>query len=164
MNWKDYQKACLRTWNEDATYREQLDHAAMGVVSEALELQYAEGDDIADELGDVLFYVAMLAYLLGDDVLSSAVDISVASGISAREMAESMAELAVAALEELVKWQHHGRPDYRQDFVDSVWMTYSMARGFAGMCDLVVEDVLAQNVAKLEARHPDGFEGKGRRN
>ena len=72
------QKRALRTWHTSATPRDkQRDHAILGLVGEAGELADLHKKDVfkpghestkeerIDELGDVLYYVAILAHLDG---------------------------------------------------------------------------------------------------
>jgi len=63
----DYLEACLRTWADDHPERYQVAHAAMMVAdewNEVCELLDASGpldmDDLADELGDVLYGLVVL--------------------------------------------------------------------------------------------------------
>lgn len=71
-----YQRQCARTYPEHGTGREAMDNALLGLAGEAGEVldlfkkfwyQGHEPDDVkvVEELGDVLYYVAMAAAALG---------------------------------------------------------------------------------------------------
>ena len=71
------QKRALRTWHKALPKNWQRDHAILGLVGEAGELANLHKKDVfkpdhestrlerMDELGDVLYYVAILAHLDG---------------------------------------------------------------------------------------------------
>lgn len=72
-----FQERVLKTWSSESDYSEQLMHAAMGLSGEAGELldlvkkglfkpNYSlSRDDLVDELGDCLYYLAVASSLLG---------------------------------------------------------------------------------------------------
>ncbi|KPJ95390.1 MAG: hypothetical protein AMJ53_02905 [Gammaproteobacteria bacterium SG8_11] len=73
----DIQRRALETWHRALPLDLQELHAVLGVAGEAGELAnqhkkhlfkpggMTNRDDVLDELGDVLYYVAILAYLNG---------------------------------------------------------------------------------------------------
>ena len=72
----DFQQACERTWNTDQAPKEEWSNAALGLAGEAGEVvdylkkvlfhgHTMDGAKLAKELGDVLFYTAILATLGG---------------------------------------------------------------------------------------------------
>jgi len=76
MNFDDYQRAALRTLNPSLDARDQLLDASMGLAEEAAEVlglirkrsfQQRGVDDakVAEELGDVLWCLAVTAHSLG---------------------------------------------------------------------------------------------------
>jgi len=72
--WAQYLKGCLRTWNHSNTFSEQIAHAALGAIGEVAEYiiedeggGFASDDNWLSEIGDVMYYRTMLAYLYGMD-------------------------------------------------------------------------------------------------
>ena len=67
-----YGQQCLKTWNMDHNHPQQISHAVHGLVGELIEfgdehLRPDKDDEkIIDELGDVLYYRAILKFLMGD--------------------------------------------------------------------------------------------------
>lgn len=75
----DYQEACLKTWtlDDERPYSDHLLHVAVGLASEAGEFaglidkqvfkpnKRITREQLIDELGDVMYNVAMAAYLMG---------------------------------------------------------------------------------------------------
>lgn len=79
MTLDEYQRAAMRTWNEQRSLNEQELNAALGIAGEAgevadlLKKYHFHGHDLDEqrvvkELGDVLYYVAALAFTLGYDL------------------------------------------------------------------------------------------------
>ena len=60
--WESYLKYCLRTWNSTNTLNIQVANAALGLLGELAEYLTSPSED---ELGDVLYYRAILCYLMG---------------------------------------------------------------------------------------------------
>lgn len=83
MNFNEYQKKCLETWVGDNT----LVRCVLGLVGESGEIaekvkKYLRGDynkavlieKLEKELGDVLYYLAVLAYELNVELEKVAID------------------------------------------------------------------------------------------
>lgn len=82
---KTWRSSALQTWHDDMVpHGVQISHAALGLAGETGELvdlikkhlykpgRTASPNDIADELGDVLYYAVIVAHLWGldlDDVM-----------------------------------------------------------------------------------------------
>jgi len=77
MTFKEYQEGALNTWRHDQTYVDQIVNASLGL-GEVGEVQniikkvffHNKQDSlwhekVADELGDVLYYIAILANKIG---------------------------------------------------------------------------------------------------
>lgn len=88
MTLSEFQEKCLRTWNLEPSEDDQMANAAMGLAGEVGEtvdmlkkhlfhghpLDYAK---LKKELGDILYYWAVLAYLsesLVTDIMQTNVD------------------------------------------------------------------------------------------
>lgn len=74
MNMREFQQACARTWNENGP--DPLQNAALGIAGEAGEVadlvkkirhhgHDMDKDKLAKEIGDVLYYVAVMAIEIG---------------------------------------------------------------------------------------------------
>lgn len=75
IDFNEYQNKCKRTWRHDGSDRHQLMNCALGLgesgeVQNLVKKHVFQGHNldtwqIIDELGDILFYVAMTAEVLG---------------------------------------------------------------------------------------------------
>ena len=73
MNMDEYQNLCFRTWNQGGTIRDQIINAALGIAGESGEwaegmkkwLYHSHKQPFTNELGDLLYYIAIEAGLLG---------------------------------------------------------------------------------------------------
>lgn len=76
MTFDAYQRASARTINTDLGYQDQLANAGLGISDEAGEVaglvkkmlyqgHQANATKLADEMGDVLWYLALLATTMG---------------------------------------------------------------------------------------------------
>lgn len=67
-----YLLGCMRTWNREFPLALQICNASMALAGEIAELMLASTnsirDDIADELGDILYYRTVLRSLMGDNI------------------------------------------------------------------------------------------------
>lgn len=79
MTANEYQKEALRTANKDLSFKDQLNNGLMGLCGEAgeaidiLKKAMYQGhkldfEHLAKELGDVAWYLAISAYVLGYDL------------------------------------------------------------------------------------------------
>lgn len=79
MNWKEYEKEAMRTVNNELTQDEKLYNAVMGLygelgeVTDILKKHFFQNHDldlehIKEELGDVLWYLALLTNVLDLDL------------------------------------------------------------------------------------------------
>ena len=82
-----YQRQTRRTWRGDGSVQDQIDNAVLGLVGEGGEIAEKwkkhrfQGhewncDNVAEEIGDILFYAARLAELIGWD-LSTVADANI---------------------------------------------------------------------------------------
>ena len=79
MNLQQYQDLAIRTKNKDLAYREQVSNLSMGLSGECGEVvdylkkclyhgHHLEVDVVEKELGDVMWYLAVLADTIGLDL------------------------------------------------------------------------------------------------
>jgi len=63
--WGEYLQGCLKTWNTASPPLFQIPNASLGLVGELLEYK---ATPTIDEFGDILYYRAILRYLVGDKI------------------------------------------------------------------------------------------------
>jgi NTP pyrophosphatase (non-canonical NTP hydrolase) len=148
----DYQALAARTAPVDLSPDDRRLNCAMGLVGEFGELVdllkkarfhgHSDGlkDKLRDEFGDVLWYLAEAATIGGHGLGIAMGD---ADRYSLIEMAHEMAALATAI-------ERDGKLPPCQGVLIVVVLIEREG--------LELEDVLARNVAKLEARYPNGFD------
>lgn len=139
-----YQSAAARTLPTDLSDRERLSMLALGVVGEWAEYHdVVDGPTQEEEAGDVLWYIAGLCTVLGVDL---------ADLTSYRVAPAPVVDALGDICEPIKKHLYHGKD-------------LDKARVLGGCCRLyrdiarrlMLPDVMAANVAKLQARWPDGF-------
>jgi NTP pyrophosphatase (non-canonical NTP hydrolase) len=140
----EYQAAAARTLPTDLSGRDRLSMLALGVVGEWAEYQAAKDTPTeSEEAGDVLWYIAGLCTVLRVDL----------ADLASYRVAPAPAMDALGDVcEPIKKHLYHGKD-------------LDKARVLGGCCRLyrdiarrlMLPDVMAANVAKLQARWPDGF-------
>jgi len=159
----DYHRLAARTRIPDQTRTEALSNGGLklsGEAAEVLETMFSDvpatrADKIA-ELGDVCWYIALIADTLGADAdhlwrnydpiavftwYNAAIRLSVAAGNTS---------------EAIGKHLHH-RKD-KALVLPPLSRTIAAVHACADVLTVPIEDVWAANVAKLKARWPDGFQ------
>jgi len=157
----DYHHLAART-RMDLPPREALSYAGLklsGEAGEVLATMFSDGpnsraDKIA-ELGDVCWYIAMIADALGldaDDLWTTYEPILALSWYNA------VIRLSLGAggtSEAIGKHLHHGR--VKATITEPLSCTVAAVHACASILGMDVEDVWTANIAKLDARWPDGF-------
>ncbi len=150
MDQSSFREAIARTWNESPPRRYQPANAALGIVGEVHE--YA-AEPTADELGDLLHYVATLRRLYEFPVADvgdppPAVDSDL----------DEMRRLAGAQAEIVKKGVFHGA-DIGPELESITRSLLAQIAAEAGRrLGTSLARVRRHNVDKLEARYPDGFD------
>lgn len=148
MTFEEYQQACLRTWNTKPPREMQIANAALGIVGETTEWLDLDGPPRGEELGDVWYYAAVLAHLVGmgepKPSRFAPWGVIAARYVVIQTRAGHVAEAAKKAA-------FHGKS------LDTV---HAPLAGFLGVLYQHTANPPAtwdQNVAKLRARHPSGW-------
>ena len=164
MTFNDYVKATRATWRDDDPERLQVAHAAMGLAGELGELrreQHFGASSIADELGDMCYYHARLCDLCVTESMASA--FSYPDALKGYD--RGAFERAVLSIVELTKKRtFHFHSEEVQE--DMELRLKQLAEMLAWWCDRMsrdctIEDIRRENIEKLRARYPDGFETGG---
>lgn len=77
--WSKYVRGCLRTWNHNLTYAQQIGHATAGLAGEIceamlLDLNVDSKGDVMSEIGDIIYFRTMARYLFGDSLVMQPTD------------------------------------------------------------------------------------------
>ena len=108
------------------------------------------------ELGDCCWYVAWLADLLGVDALTLWTTYEEPAVFTFYAATERLSQAAHAVCEATGKIQH-GKPE--SGIVPPLRATVGTIMACARVLGVPIADVWAENVRKLEARHPGQFSG-----
>ena len=157
MNLYEYQTAAERTMGEHTTAEERLLNAALGICGEAAEIAEIgrnRREELLEECGDLLWYVAQLHKACGENIGSSIIRVM---PWSKRSTLDEMWNLS-GVLADLVKKRFfHGK------HVEDMHLA-SISRGLVQVVSTLlrpygytVEDACIHNVEKLLKRHPNGF-------
>lgn len=151
-SFETYVEAALRTasqWEPEM----QLVQGGLGMNGELQEILDAPPDDLADEIGDAWWYVALAAdalRTLGADGLPKP-SLEPSDHSTALRAARTFAEEVESAV-----FQREGVTPERESRLRELLRAYTS--GLTSMCDTPPHAIWRQNVEKLSARHPDGFE------
>ena len=158
----EYHRAAARTRVAGQTYKDALCNAGLKLSGEAGEvLQTAvnvgsvtRAEKIA-ELGDVCWYIALIADTIGADAdhLWETYDPVVAVTWFSAGVHLTLA--ATATSENIGKHLYHGKD--KALIVSPLSRTVAAVYACAAVLGVPIEDVWATNVEKLKARWPDGF-------
>lgn len=176
MNLNNYQGLALRTEKPLPTPLERLAHAALGFITESGEITtevkrmsiYGKPLDaerranIAEEIGDVLWYLAIAADVteagtFTHHVLSSMIPRhnrgTVESiGASALGLARAVGKFAAIVEDSL-----DGEPQFMGAAQHQlVWIAQALVE-IAAAIDIPLADIAGANIAKLQARFPDAY-------
>lgn len=166
MTFEEYQQACLRTWNTEKSIWEQFENCALGL-GEVGEVQNllkkwrhhdhpVNHDEMIDELGDVMYYVAIVNHLTDGGVL----------GVESYRMTHTFpTEFSATVM--AIKNVAHIQSSIEYAIAVQIRRVSLDARDIIGMvsflaerCDVTISIVMERNVAKLLERYPDGFDSQ----
>jgi len=146
VNAREYAKHCHRTWNDhppDAGL--QRANAALGLAGEMAEYL---ADPSPDELGDALYYLAVLRSLYG-----------MPAGVGHTALPPDEPMQAAGRLCEMVKKDvFHDDPADLQGIMRETSELQEYLAAEADSLGPGVEEVREQNIEKLRKRFPDGFD------
>lgn len=162
MTFDEYQQAALRTADSDKPGDLKLAILALGLCGEVSELASivdAKGspEEIQKELGDVLWYSAVLAHTVGLAMsdLGAIVYSAPVPSIFGTHADMFDASTFAGRIAELVKKQvGHNKPIKNSDMIYCLRALLHAARGAV---DVSLEQVAMQNIEKLNNRYPNGF-------
>ena len=139
-----YQAAAARTLPANLSDRERLSMLALGVVGEWWE--YREATDTPtenEEAGDVLWYIAGICTVLGVDMaMLNALEPDFVSSVQALGY----------ICESVKKHLYHGKALDKARILRGCQRLYTLIDDGSD-----IGEIMAANVAKLQARWPDGF-------
>jgi len=153
----NYIKEALRTESIDHfnVFSARILHAAIGISTEVMELVFVDEADTAhfiEELGDILWYVAVAADELGtsfDDLLRFA--------RPEDNVAKQLIEHAGGALDCVKRGLFYGVNFDRDRFQGHLCQIVHAVQAIAGHQGYSLEEVQARNIAKLAKRYPEKF-------
>jgi NTP pyrophosphatase (non-canonical NTP hydrolase) len=163
MNLDQYQSAALRTASIKtaslSTSEFDLVHATMGLCTEAAEVVHAVHlsniPRIIDEIGDFLWYQALLARALGCDMAEF-----FPSDTDPTMSTDNLVIGAAAALDLVKKNLAYGKPYTREKFFDALRPANANAGGLCQAFSVEIGDVLEHNIEKLRRRYPEAYSDK----
>lgn len=174
MNMREYQALAMRTSPRDG--HDKIDNGILGLHGEAGEIvdlykkfKYQSGPDavlsvdrFADELGDVLWYLAELADGLETELLNiSGADFEVLDAMAAEGGIPSLHTLAVELVKDAVLIENAVRIENAAS-INAVYVHIrTMLRHCAVMARLIgipMAEIAQRNIEKLKRRYPDGFD------
>lgn len=151
----DYIQNALRT--ESTSWHDpniRLLHAAMGLVTESIEVgQALSHEDVREEIGDIYWYLAIACDELGvsfDDLEGAEVDGTIDPWTG---VISSVGEF----LDLQKKWIFYGRAIPKERLVAVLSQLYEHLARELDASDYRLDEILAENIAKLKARYGDRF-------
>ena len=144
---QDYIQLAMRTCSP---HGDQLLHSAIGMMTEAVEVEHAEDEaNFLEEMGDVLWYVA-----IGCDALGVTLEQAEGNAIGTND---GPVELAARYLAEMKKQIFYGKPVVPLVMTGLLGGMIALMRELCEDSEITLEEVMAQNIAKLQKRFPDRF-------
>ena len=172
MKPKEYQEAALRTlspeWNMP-TNGIFITHAIMGLVTESGELLegiwdpqgYMDKTNIQEELGDLLWYVALLANILDihfEAILNSSFEESQIAGFEMSQMLSiRLTIISADMLDQMKKILFYKKPLDGDWLVDGLRKILTIIYQFCDVFEIQLEEVGRINITKLKKRYPEKF-------
>lgn len=162
MRKHDYQKACLRTLAEPikrelSPEMDAVLHGAIGLsgeVSEIFASEDADESNIPEEVGDALWYVAIVLFGMGYDLEDMEHD-SLIAGID-----DPYRELVIHSgnvLDEVKRAIYYGAPVTGR-FLVSIQNCLACLDLIAAEHSTTLEDCMERNIVKLKIRYPEKFD------
>lgn len=164
----EYQLGAIRTM-PDLTQQDQIVHCLFGMAGEAgevFELQVALIDDntaYEKEIGDCLWYSAVLGYTAGDtlsSLIAEAVTLDAGDVTEAATYGDRLVIFSSRLIDVAKKAKFYSgtidwgviRPHVLRYLRELYHLTYSLGVSFEEVCD--------KNLSKLRARFPDKFDAE----
>lgn len=157
MNWTEYLEASAKTAGTHTDDNAVLIHAALGICGEAGEIadllmEPGTREEIAHEIGDVLWYCALAARILVVDEVNHLAWVP----SSPYDMAMRIMRHGCGFAEMVKKQALHGK-DRTEKMRFAVGCVIRECMAICDAYRIPFEDVLVGNIAKLKTRYPNGF-------
>lgn len=157
MNLVQYRDLAQRTSNPASPHR--LAVAALGLVGETAEM-IAEEDEskLVLELGDVMWYVAELASIMGAEIPASDSLALTYTGWSTYRLSTELVVQTGSLADYVKKVVGHGHTLYPGKVLAHLDTIVQVLQWIATRQKISFEDALERNIDKLRKRYPDGFQ------
>jgi NTP pyrophosphatase (non-canonical NTP hydrolase) len=149
----EYIKLAARTESNGTTLSgaDRLCHAALGLLTEIVEFQRAKTrENRLEELGDTLWYLALIARVLGHDSFEP---FRRSAGDLYSEITEPVADIADVAK----RWKFYGSEPDVEKLTVAVSVIIGSVAGAAERDGVAMDRLAASNIYKLRQRYPDRF-------
>ena len=168
MNLNVYQKAAMEY---SPAGHDRIRYGCLGLIGESGEVvdvikkhifrsgsaHKYPGDDLIEELGDIMWYCAELATGLGME-LEDALDIGYKSPTHDGEIADSLEKAGVRLAEVCIKCYTYGlRRGDRRNIRQCLKKIYAMIRRIAQIGGIPISVILESNITKQKKRYPKGY-------
>ncbi len=173
MNLNQYQALALRTEAPMPTRQDRLEHAALGLFSEGGELTtqikriaiYGKTLDsldkgkslrshIAEETGDVMWYLAIISDVLGVNIFADHVPVMLPAEyeITLKHPAFALGSVVGSAIDAIMDdgFNH-------DELLEMAKASLAVLETIALLTGTTLEQIAADNIAKLTLRYPDKF-------
>lgn len=156
MQFEQYRKEVMVTWNSDLTFDASLVNGALGLAEFGEIYSALNKDHRVDEIGDFVYYLTVLGNLvnMNDTIFDSIIPIG---HYSLRRILKAIFEIQAYAK----KVCFHKKPfdyDINQGILYRVMFLFSSIKHLCEKNDVAIEDVFDINIAKLRKRHGSSFQ------
>lgn len=159
MTFAEYIPLAIRTESVRSSCSEQnrLLHAAMGVMTESVELMgFTDQSNLAEELGDICWYIAIAM-----DTIEP-VDFQPVSNRSFNNLGReviicNLCEQSSYLLDMTKKNVFYGRQIDKVAFLQTCQLMLELVNSICNISSIQFTDVLAANIRKLRVRYPEKF-------
>lgn len=163
MNFSEYQEQAARTANTSAEVPPLELNFALGMTDEAGEViglvcqpwVYTTDAEMVSELGDVLWYTAMLALRYG---ITDCVLIEPPFFFNIDLLLQHLAWHTSSVAGMVKKQFYHGHDMDMTELRAGIWKVLNAISNLARHYGLTMNQIADANIAKLQARYPDGFD------
>jgi len=155
--WCKYLLGCLQSWNQETLVPLQVSNAAHGVVGELAEvltssIDMSSSDAVIDELGDLLYYRTIFAFLMGIDLDLRPTKENVTEG----EIWSAISNLCDVGKKVGFHHKFNNEKTYNRTFNGLAVVDTFIKDTLEFYNHLTLDDVMQLNLAKLSKRHSQG--------
>lgn len=170
----EYQALALRTEKPLPTPHARMVHALLGLITETGEictevkrmaiyekpLDDARRNHIAEEIGDVMWYLAIAGDAIGSSVFSFPVNLEVPEDLCFSHISLAMSS-DIGGLVDAVMFAEDGcdsdSVSNPAEVRERLTMVYANLGTLAAMIGVSIEQIAGENIAKLQERFPDAY-------